>query len=53
MKNPAGTAHSDIGMTGSYAGVIGMSKSDVIARFRRRSRVEPSTATATYVSARQ
>ncbi|HTG94736.1 MAG TPA: TIGR00282 family metallophosphoesterase [Pyrinomonadaceae bacterium] len=31
---PQGTAYlSDIGMTGSYAGVIGMSKSDVIARF--------------------
>jgi len=31
---PQGTAYlTDIGMTGSYAGVIGMSKSDVIARF--------------------
>jgi metallophosphoesterase (TIGR00282 family) len=31
---PEGTAYlSDIGMTGSYAGVIGMDKSDVIARF--------------------
>ena len=31
---PEGTAYlTDIGMTGSYAGVIGMSKSDVIARF--------------------
>ena len=31
---PQGTAYlSDLGMTGSYAGVIGMSKSDVIARF--------------------
>lgn len=31
---PGGTAYlTDIGMTGSYAGVIGMSKSDVIARF--------------------
>ena len=31
---PKGTGYlSDIGMTGSYAGVIGMSKSDVIARF--------------------
>ena len=31
---PHGTAYlTDIGMTGSYAGVIGMSKSDVIARF--------------------
>ena len=31
---PQGTAYlSDIGMTGSYAGVIGMDKSDVIARF--------------------
>ena len=31
---PGGTAFlSDIGMTGSYAGVIGMEKDDVIARF--------------------
>jgi len=31
---PHGTAYlTDIGMTGSYAGVIGMSKADVIARF--------------------
>jgi hypothetical protein len=31
---PHGTAYlSDIGMTGSYSGVIGMNKSDVIARF--------------------
>jgi metallophosphoesterase (TIGR00282 family) len=31
---PKGTGYlSDIGMTGSYSGVIGMSKSDVIARF--------------------
>jgi metallophosphoesterase (TIGR00282 family) len=31
---PQGTAYlSDIGMTGSYAGVIGMNKDDVIARF--------------------
>lgn len=31
---PQGTAYlTDIGMTGSYAGVIGMSKTDVIARF--------------------
>lgn len=31
---PEGTAYlSDLGMTGSYAGVIGMSKTDVIARF--------------------
>jgi hypothetical protein len=31
---PEGTAYlSDIGMTGSYAGVIGMNKEDVIARF--------------------
>lgn len=31
---PGGTAYlTDIGMTGSYAGVIGMNKSDVIARF--------------------
>jgi metallophosphoesterase (TIGR00282 family) len=31
---PEGTAYlSDLGMTGSYAGVIGMEKSDVITRF--------------------
>jgi metallophosphoesterase (TIGR00282 family) len=31
---PQGTAYlTDIGMTGSYAGVIGMNKTDVIARF--------------------
>ena len=31
---PQGTAYlTDIGMTGSYAGVIGMNKGDVIARF--------------------
>jgi metallophosphoesterase (TIGR00282 family) len=31
---PRGTAYlTDVGMTGSYSGVIGMSKSDVIARF--------------------
>ncbi len=31
---PQGTGYlSDIGMTGSYAGVIGMDKADVIARF--------------------
>lgn len=31
---PQGTAYlTDVGMTGSYAGVIGMKKSDVIARF--------------------
>ena len=31
---PKGTAYlTDIGMTGSYSGVIGMDKSDVIARF--------------------
>lgn len=31
---PHGTAYlTDIGMTGSYSGVIGMSRSDVIARF--------------------
>ncbi|MGI9107953.1 MAG: TIGR00282 family metallophosphoesterase [Pyrinomonadaceae bacterium] len=31
---PNGTAYlTDLGMTGSYAGVIGMSKEDVIARF--------------------
>jgi len=31
---PEGTAYlTDIGMTGSYSGVIGMNKSDVIARF--------------------
>lgn len=31
---PQGTAYlTDVGMTGSYAGVIGMDKADVIARF--------------------
>jgi metallophosphoesterase (TIGR00282 family) len=31
---PQGTAYlTDLGMTGSYAGVIGMNKADVIARF--------------------
>jgi len=31
---PGGTAYlTDLGMTGSYAGVIGMNKTDVIARF--------------------
>ncbi|HAF24609.1 MAG TPA: metallophosphoesterase [Blastocatellia bacterium] len=31
---PQGTAYlTDVGMTGSYSGVIGMKKSDVIARF--------------------
>jgi 2',3'-cyclic-nucleotide 2'-phosphodiesterase len=31
---PGGTAHlTDLGMTGSYAGVIGMKKEDVIVRF--------------------
>ncbi|MGH9957935.1 MAG: TIGR00282 family metallophosphoesterase [Pyrinomonadaceae bacterium] len=31
---PQGTAYlTDIGMTGSYAGVIGMNKADIIARF--------------------
>ena len=31
---PSGTAYlSDVGMTGSYSGVIGMNKDDVIARF--------------------
>ncbi|HEX5884189.1 MAG TPA: YmdB family metallophosphoesterase, partial [Pyrinomonadaceae bacterium] len=31
---PEGTAYvTDLGMTGSYAGVIGMNKTDVIARF--------------------
>jgi metallophosphoesterase (TIGR00282 family) len=31
---PLGTAYlTDIGMTGSYAGVIGMNKADIIARF--------------------
>ena len=31
---PGGTAYlTDLGMTGSYAGVIGMDKSDVLARF--------------------
>ncbi|HEX7177801.1 MAG TPA: TIGR00282 family metallophosphoesterase [Pyrinomonadaceae bacterium] len=43
---PQGTAYlTDIGMTGSYSGVIGMSKDDVIARFRDPSqrRAEHST----------
>jgi metallophosphoesterase (TIGR00282 family) len=32
---PQGTAYlTDLGMTGSYSGVIGMEKNDVIARFR-------------------
>jgi metallophosphoesterase (TIGR00282 family) len=31
---PGGTAYlTDLGMTGSYAGVIGMNKTDVLARF--------------------
>jgi hypothetical protein len=31
---PHGTAYlTDVGMTGSYSGVIGMNKTDVIARF--------------------
>jgi hypothetical protein len=31
---PFGTAYlTDVGMTGSYAGVIGMNKADVISRF--------------------
>lgn len=31
---PGGTAYlTDLGMTGSYSGVIGMNKGDVIARF--------------------
>jgi metallophosphoesterase (TIGR00282 family) len=31
---PQGTAYlTDLGMTGSYAGVIGMNKNDVLARF--------------------
>jgi hypothetical protein len=31
---PGGTAYlTDLGMTGSYAGVIGMNKADVLARF--------------------
>ena len=43
---PKGTAYlTDIGMTGSYAGVIGMDKDDVITRFRNPShrRTEHST----------
>ena len=43
---PQGTAYlTDIGMTGSYSGVIGMSKEDVIPRFRDPSqrRAEHST----------
>lgn len=43
---PGGTAYlTDVGMTGSYGGVIGMEASDVIARFRNPSnrRAEHST----------
>jgi hypothetical protein len=46
---PQGTAYlSDIGMTGSYAGVIGMDKDDVIARFTSvtQRRAEHSTGNA-------
>jgi metallophosphoesterase (TIGR00282 family) len=46
---PQGTAYlSDIGMTGSYAGVIGMNKDDVIARFTSvtQRRAEHSTGNA-------
>jgi len=38
---PQGTAYlTDLGMTGSYSGVIGMKKGDVIARFTSAVRVE-------------
>src|SRR6266404_3067896 len=46
---PKGTAYlTDIGMTGSYSGVIGMNKEDVIARFTSAiaRRAEHSTAQA-------
>jgi len=46
---PKGTAYlTDIGMTGSYSGVIGMNKDDVIARFTSAiaKRAEHSTAQA-------
>lgn len=46
---PLGTAYlTDIGMTGSYSGVIGMNKEDVIARFTSAiaRRAEHSTAQA-------
>ncbi|MDQ1708247.1 MAG: 2,3-cyclic-nucleotide 2-phosphodiesterase [Pyrinomonadaceae bacterium] len=46
---PGGTAYlTDIGMTGSYSGVIGMNKEDVIARFTSAiaRRAEHSTAQA-------
>jgi metallophosphoesterase (TIGR00282 family) len=43
---PQGTAYlTDLGMTGSYAGVIGLSKTDVIARFTSalRRKAEPAS----------
>ncbi len=43
---PQGTAYlTDLGMTGSYAGVIGMSKTDIIARFTSalRQKAEPAS----------
>jgi calcineurin-like phosphoesterase len=46
---PEGTAYlTDIGMTGSYSGVIGMNKEDVIARFTSAiaRRAEHSTSQA-------
>src|SRR6267142_1192898 len=46
---PEGTAYlTDVGMTGSYSGVIGMNKEDVIARFTSAiaRRAEHSTAQA-------
>ena len=46
---PQGTAYlTDVGMTGSYSGVIGMNKEDVIARFTSAiaRRAEHSTAQA-------
>jgi metallophosphoesterase (TIGR00282 family) len=46
---PKGTAYlTDVGMTGSYSGVIGMNKDDVIARFTSAiaKRAEHSTAEA-------
>ncbi len=45
---PNGTAYiTDVGMTGSYAGVIGMEKNDVIARFTKfpAKRAEPAKGT--------
>ena len=46
---PEGTAYlTDLGMTGSYSGVIGMNKEDVIARFTSAiaRRAEHSTSQA-------